>query len=92
MLTSNSLQILCQNPYQNARQVGPTEGFSNNLPYYGDIEGDVVTAEVFNAKMGTSREMAQRISVPLLEEEDEPLFGAHIREAATTLGKLFGKR
>jgi len=91
MLTSNMLCILNQNPYQNAGQSALAEGFSNNLPY-SDIESNPITAEEFNTKMGSSWEMAQRMAVQLADDDDEPLFGTHLREATKTVKRVFGSR
>lgn len=82
------LQILNQNPYQNAGQA--TDGFSNNLRYC-TVDGNPVTAEEFNTKIGSSGEMAQSVSSGAEGSEDEPLFGTHLREAATTLRKIFNR-
>jgi len=91
MLTNYNPCVLIQNPYQNA---GATTMDSplNNLPY-NDVQEAPVRAEEFNAKIGSSKDMAQRIcgAVENESEEDEPMFGTHLREAATTVRKLFGR-
>jgi hypothetical protein len=79
------IQFLNQNQYQNAGQTA--DGFSNNLRYC-TVDGNPVTAEEFNTKIGGSGEMARSVS-SADDTEDEPLFGTHLREAATTLKKIF---
>jgi hypothetical protein len=79
MLTNNITCILNQNPYQNAGQSTLTEGFSNNLRYYGDI-----TAEEFNTKIGSSWEMARRMSgAASAVALDDPLQG--VREVVSAI-------
>ena len=62
---------------------------ANNLRYC-NVENGFSTVEEFNTKIGSSLDMAKRMSQPQ-EEEDEPLFGTHIRQAATTIRKIFAR-
>ena len=86
---SSKVIFMNQNAYQNAAQASQG-GFSNNLRYC-NVENGFSTVQEFNTKIGSSLDMAKRLSQPQEEEEDEPLFGTHIRQAATTIRKIFAR-
>ena len=74
------LRIDVANPYKDAIQVdGPGMGI-NNLSF-------TPTVEEFNHLIGSSDDAGVRNVSG--NDEVEPLFGTHIREAAATLKKLF---
>jgi hypothetical protein len=86
--SSSQLQFpLNQNPYQNIGQAN-VDGFSNNLRY---CDVGQVTAEEFNAKLGSSKDTERCVSDPENDKAEEPLFGTHLREAASTVRKLFNR-
>jgi hypothetical protein len=71
--------ITTQNPYNSAGQA-TVNGFFNNLSYDP-------TVEELNRTISSSREAVQ----PTESEAEEPAFGTHLREAAGTVKKLFGR-
>ena len=91
MSTNDVSMLFVQNPYQNTGQA-VLEGPFSNLRC-GDLLRPVTVAE-FNANIGSSLDMAERMSptpVQSMDENDEPLFGVHLREAAATLRKVFSR-
>lgn len=80
ILTGNGMpDISIHNPFKDAAQ-GTADHFYNNLSYSP-------TVEELNAKIGSSPKM---VGIPAVQAEPaEPLFGTHIREAATSVKKLF---
>ncbi len=77
-------EISIHNPY---KDMGQTDagGFFNNLSF-------TPTVRELNRTTSSSGEVSQTASSPVQEEDDDRLFGTHIREAATTMKKIFGTR
>lgn len=76
-------QISVHNPYQDMGQTDYT-GFFNNLSF-------TPTVEELNRTTASRGEVSQPCSA-VQEENEDRLFGTHIREAATTLKKLIRPR
>lgn len=78
-MTTGMFKITVHNAYQDVGQETYT-GFSNNLSFDPTVE-----------EMNRNSSYCGGISDGQ-EGNIEPLFGAHIREAATTVKKLFSSR
>jgi hypothetical protein len=76
-------QIMIQNPYQTPGQSTYTGFNNNNLSFEPTVEELNRTAS-FGGQISIKESGCSEIA-------DEPLFGAHIREAAGTVRKLFGR-
>jgi hypothetical protein len=72
------LKIFLNNPYQDAVQANSI-GFLNNTSF-------TPTVEEINRTLSPRGDSFQAVS-----ESDEPFFGTHIREAATTVKKLLAR-
>jgi hypothetical protein len=82
ILTVNGLlDISIHNPFKDASQ-GVADHFYNNLSFNP-------TVEELNQKIGSSPDMGLDTEGSTQAEPSEPLFGTHIREAATSVKKLF---
>jgi hypothetical protein len=80
---TKALEVFVKNPYQNMGQAHSTV-FFNNLSFNPTVE-ELNRTAAFPGQSSQSASLPQR-------KDEEPLFGEHIREAATTVKKLFGRR
>jgi len=78
----SQIQIFLKNPYQDVEQAKDAT-FSTNLSFRPTVEE---MNRVTSLPGGISEGSAPA------EDEVEPMFGTHIREAAGTIRKLFGTR